>query len=224
MGALVSCLCVSENRVSMLSRSVALFEQQTYPDKELLIVYRSSDRATRNYVLTLENPCIRGVEAPSGPELRLGGLRNISVAASKGDFVAIWDDDDWHAPERLQVQMDVIREHARPACVLRRCQVFDMSTQRAFVSQPYTWQASLLCEKSALPEYPNIGRGEDRQVVDELLLAHKLIELERPDLYIYVYHGANTCGRTHFKRNVFANAQPITGDALADIRSRVALK
>jgi glycosyltransferase involved in cell wall biosynthesis len=221
MNELVSCLCISEGRVPMLRRAVALFEQQIYPNRELLIVYRSSDEATKDYVRALGNPSIRGIEAPAGPQLQLGGLRNLSVAASRGSYIATWDDDDWHAPERLQAQMDVIREHARPACVLRRCQVYDVATQRAFISQPYTWELSLLCEKAALPEYPNITRGEDRHVVNQLLHAHKLIELERPDLYIYVYHGGNTCGRTHFKRNVFANAEPLGREAIAAIRSRL---
>lgn len=222
MNELVSCLCISENRVAMLRRSVMLFERQTYPAKELLIVYRSRDAETSAYVGSLSDPRIRGIEAPSDPHVLLGGLRNIAVAASRGSYVATWDDDDWHAPGRLQAQMDVIREHARPACVLRRCQVFDLATSRAFVSGPYTWEMSLVCEKGALPAYPNVARGEDKAVVENLLHGHKLIELERPDLYIYVYHGGNTCGRTHFKRNVFAEARSLGAEETEKVRREVA--
>jgi len=222
MSELVSCLCITENRVSMLRRSIALFERQTYPDKELLIVYRSRDAETKAYVGSLSDPRIRGVEAPSDSNVLLGGLRNIAVAASKGRYVATWDDDDWHAPERLQAQMEVIREHARPGCVLRRCQVFDLAALRAFVSGPYTWEMSMVCEKAALPAYPNVGRGEDRQVIGHLLRSHQLIELERPDLYIYVYHGGNTCGRSHFKRNVFADAVALGAEATEKMRRELA--
>ena len=223
MNELVSCLCISENRVPMLHRSVEMFEQQTWSDRELLIVYRHRDSATKAYVQTLRNPRIRSVEVPDDPQLHIGGLRNLAVSASRGTYVATWDDDDWHAPERLQIQMDVIRNHGRPACVLRRCQVFDLATRSAFVSRPYTWEMTMVCDKSALPEYPNIGRGEDKHVIDQLLRDRKLIELERPDLYIYVYHGGNTCGRTHFKRNVFADAQPLVGVALASIEASLGL-
>lgn len=206
----------------MLSRAVAYFQAQTYAQRELIIVYRSSDFATRDYVASLSDPAIRGIEAPADSNLQLGGLRNMAVAASRGSYVATWDDDDWHAPERLQVQMDVIREHARPACVLRRCQVFDRATLRGFVSRPYTWEMSMVCEKAALPEYPNVMRGEDRHVVGQLLRGHQLIELERPDLYIYVYHGSNTCGRIHFKRNVFADALALDAEATVKMRRELA--
>ena len=29
-----------------------------------------------------------------------------------------WDDDDWHAPARLDEQVAVVRQHNSPACVL----------------------------------------------------------------------------------------------------------
>lgn len=215
---LISCLCLSQNRVPMLRRAVACFQAQSYAARELLIVYRSNDHVTRDYVASLDDARIRGVEAPADGQIQVGGLRNIAVAASRGEYVATWDDDDWSAPERLQLQMETIREHQRPACVLHRCQIYDMATLRAFISTPYMWQMSMVCKRSVLPEYPNQMRGEDRHVVDLLLHSHQLIQLERPDLYIYVYHGANTCGRAHFKRSVFAGASPLDECGVARVQ------
>ena len=223
MSAMVSCLCLSRGRVGFLQRAVDCYRRQTYSNRELVIVYHGNDTATQAYIQSLDDADIRGVEAPVGPQYMIGALRNIAVEASQGSYVATWDDDDWHAPQRLEACMSVILEHHRPACVLRRCQIYDVLTGQAFVSQPYTWDFSMVCEKACLPAYPNLRFGEDRHVVGQLLRADRLIELEAPELYIYVYHGQNTGGRAHFKRNVFANARPLAGAPLEEIRERLGL-
>src|SRR5436305_1073460 len=59
----------------------------------------------------------RGVLCASGEarivELRLnksrwetvGDLRNLALEHATGDFIVNWDDDDWHHPRRIEVQM-----------------------------------------------------------------------------------------------------------------------
>lgn len=43
---LVSCLCVTRHKPQKLRRAVACFIAQSYPNKELVIVYETDDRAT----------------------------------------------------------------------------------------------------------------------------------------------------------------------------------
>ena len=103
---LVSCLCLTRHRVRLLARAVACFLHQSYPARELVIVYESDDVDTREYVGSLNDPRIRPVEVAKSEGLFLGGLRNRSIDASRGHYVAQWDDDDWHAPGRLEAQIE----------------------------------------------------------------------------------------------------------------------
>src|ERR1700674_2829254 len=142
--SLVSCLCVTRNRVALLRRSVACFMDQTYRPRELLIQYESDDAATRRYVATLDEPTIRPVEIPASPPLRLGTRRNLAVQAARGRYVAQWDDDDWHGPTRLAEQIAAIQSSGKQGCVLLRLVLYDAATQRAYVSGRRSWEGTLV--------------------------------------------------------------------------------
>ena len=219
---LVSCLCVTRNRVPLLRRAVACFLGQTYRPRELVVVYESDDPATRDYLGRLDEPSIRAVEVPSTPRLKLGKLRNLSVRAARGAYVAQWDDDDWHASARLADQMRVIRQTGRPACILLSWTIFDENTQSAFISARRGWEGSLVAERASMPAYLNFRkRGEDGIVVTTLRNQENLAVLDDPDLYIYVYHGANVWHREHWMR-LMSHAQPLSGEASRRIGKRLA--
>ncbi len=203
---LVSCLCVTRGRVALLRRSVACFLSQTYTPCELVIVYGADDLATRDFVGTLNSPWIRGVAAP---ELTLGASRNLAVACSRGRYVACWDDDDWHAPDRLRAQLDALRREAKAGCVLERLTIFDLATESARVSHRRCWEGSLLALREAMPPYPEIPRTEDTPVVTHLLEHGGLALLDAPELYIYVYHGCNTWGRRHWDGFLLRHSQSL---------------
>ena len=200
--ALVSCLCVTRDRVPLLRRAVHCFLSQTYRYRELIVVYEADDLNTREYLHSLCEPSIFAIEAPSSPRTRLGSLRNLSVQAAHGRYVAQWDDDDWYAPERLAVQMVAIQQSSKPACVLSRWTIFDAQTSRACLSNARTWEGSLVADRAFLPPYADESKAEDTPVIATLLDAERLVTIDRPDLYVYVYHGQNTWDRAHWERNV----------------------
>ncbi|HSJ97207.1 MAG TPA: glycosyltransferase family A protein [Myxococcota bacterium] len=207
---LVSCLCVTRARPAMLRRAVAAFHAQTHAERELVVVFESDDGATRACLEGLAGPSLRAVEVPAAPKRTLGELRNICAAAARGRYVAQWDDDDWHAPGRLAAQLAVARGRVAAGCVLLRWTLYDAPLRQAYVSGRRTWEGSLLIERAALPPYPALARGEDSEVVKALLAAGRLCGLDhRPELYVYVHHGANTWGRAFFKRNMAAHAEAL---------------
>lgn len=216
--ALVSCLCVTRNRVPFLRRAVSCFLSQTYQPRELVVLYESDDQATRDYLSTMSEPSIRGVEVPSSPRLLLGSLRNLSLRAGQGHYVAQWDDDDWHAPTRLTDQIGVIRRSGRPACVLLRWILYDATTQLAFVSGRRAWEGSVVTERTAVPAYADRSRGEDTLVIDTMLKESKLALLDRPQLYIYVFHGGNTWDWSHWQDRLLKFAQPLPREVSERVR------
>ncbi len=204
--ALISCLCVTERRVPLLRRAVACFLAQTWPARELVVVHDTADTATVEWLAHNPHPLIRPVPLPAGPRLTLGERRQWSVDAARGTFIATWDDDDWSAPHRLTEQMKVVHRSGRAACVLRQWIVYDEALGQAWLSQIRTWEASLVARKQAMPAYQAVERGEDLLVVGQLAEAEQLVALHDAHLYIYVYHGRNVGGRSHFKRHIFGKA------------------
>jgi glycosyltransferase involved in cell wall biosynthesis len=195
---LISCLCVTRARVPLLRRAVRCFREQTHPNRELLILFDADDSATRDYVATLADDRVRAVEVPVSPRQKLGALRNLAVAQARGQYVCQWDDDDWYHPERLAVQLSALRASGRPACVLSRWTCLDAEARRAYISPHRIWEGSLLVERDQMVAYPDLARGEDTVALETLSKRQHLHMLDRPELYVYTFHGSNTWDRSHW--------------------------
>src|SRR5262249_48964600 len=122
---LVSALCITCNRVNHLRRAVACFQAQTHPNKELVALYHKRDAPTRAFLLSLDDARIRPVEVDLNPIPPFGSLRNASIEHARGEYIAVWDDDDWSDPSRLAVQMEALRASRKTACMLKRLRVYD---------------------------------------------------------------------------------------------------
>lgn len=206
---LVSCLCVTRGRVSLLRRAVRCFFAQTYEPRELVVVFESDDAETRTFLELLDSPQVFAVEVPVHPKLTLGALRNIALRSGSGTYIAQWDDDDWYAPSRLEEQMRALRSLKRAGCVLLRWTIFDHLTQRAYVSGKRAWEGSLVSERDSVPRYSDLPKSEDTPVLAQMLGEGKLVRLDRPELYIYTYHGHNTWDRAHWDEHIVPYATPI---------------
>jgi glycosyltransferase involved in cell wall biosynthesis len=193
---IVSCLTVTRGRPELLRRAVACFRRQTVA-AELVVLYEEDDARTAEYVESIQDSTIRGMRVEAG--MKLGTLRNLSVANARAPFVAQWDDDDWYAPERLQTQLDAIEKSGKAGCLLSRWTVYDVRSATAYISTTRTWEGSLVVRRDALTPYDStLSRGEDMRPIQSLLDRNQLVLLDRPDLYIYVYHGGNTYDPDHW--------------------------
>lgn len=109
----ITCMMVTdEDRLKTLAVSLRCFLDQTYPNKELLIVTDASD-AYKNQIANLvaDKPDVR--LAFLDGKYTLGALRNIGVGLAFGDIFVQWDDDDFCSPDRLMVQCSYLLKHPR---------------------------------------------------------------------------------------------------------------
>lgn len=91
------------NRPEMLQRCVRMFNEQTYSNKEMIIV-DDSDRP-------VETPFPKNVKYVHLKQRRsIGYKRNLAVRLSRGKLIAFWDDDDFQGPRRLSNQVKRMRE------------------------------------------------------------------------------------------------------------------
>lgn len=202
---LISCLCVTRNKVELISRAIDCFLAQTYPNKELIIIYEDNDNNIKNFLSKVTETTIRCYEVSTNPKLSLGELRNLSLEYSLGEYFCQWDADDWYHNQRLEYQMKAILTMHKPICFLTYWIIFDTLTNKAYLSYKRLWEGSILCSKDIVIKdnikYPSEPRMEDNIFSKKIIKKNNVYPVDLPHLYIYVYHGDNTWEYQHFQNN-----------------------
>jgi glycosyltransferase involved in cell wall biosynthesis len=103
---LVTCLCLTKNRREWLPKAIECFLRQTYENRELVIV---ADEEQDYVGLVPEDPRVRVIHAPGV----VGAKRNRGCEAARGELIAIWDDDDYSAPGRIEYQVGRMQSSAK---------------------------------------------------------------------------------------------------------------
>lgn len=202
---LISCICITRERPKLLNRAIRCFHGQTYPNKELIILYEDDDLVTNDFLATQSVEAfqnIQTIKVHRSHDQHLGQLRNLAIQRASGTYICQWDDDDWYHPERLQYQYRLLIENNAEACVLSREIIFDVHTGNAYLSCRRNWEGSLLCnkEKALAHPYTNLVKGEDTPAIEGLRQnGHLYTDTGVTPYYVYVHHGANTWDYIHFQ-------------------------
>ena len=123
---IASCIMPTANRRAFVPQAIALFLDQDYPDKELVILDDGTDAIGD---LVPAEPAIRYIR--TAPGLSLGAKRNAACEAARGDVILHWDDDDWYAPGRIRRQVDALQAGGADIAGIRRAYFADFGARRA---------------------------------------------------------------------------------------------
>lgn len=223
----VSAITVTRNRVKFLQKSIEYFINQTYDNKEMLIMYYDDDDETKNYLLSLDKTWrndnnIRIFKHIPMEGIYLGSLRNFLIEQSTGEYIIIWDDDDYHAPERIEFQLEEILKDDLVACTLKSLLIFSETRQEVKLSfeRIEGWEGTLMCLKDKMPLYMNLQRYEDTPVLENLFLNQKAKSVHNPDLYVYYLHSNNISTEYH-KEELFFNSYELTGAKNFEIKTKI---
>ena len=201
----VSALCVTRARVGMLRRAVQCFLEQTYTNKELIIVYELDDVETCKFAEELKSDgVVVFVPVSVKPnKLTLGALRNISLMKASGKFVIQWDDDDWYSVYRIEFMLRSLLIRKKHVVFLDRWLILDKKSGQAYLSPVRNWEGSLLANKDILIK---LGGYVEKRKSEDTVLMKKIVSIpglsfkvSAPHLYIYVGHGNNTWDDKHFQ-------------------------
>lgn len=201
----VSCLVVTADRGALLRRSVRCYLDQSWPNKELVVVDDGEEDLTE-LLQMVPGEELNYVKLEKNPENTLGKLRNISLEEASGDFLAQWDDDDWYHPERLAVQARNLMQ-GHDACCLSGALMHLM--EEPYLQHPYVGYlsegipGSIMHRNDGEIRYPHTRRAEDTVY----LKAWKRKRYRQlSDRYSYLmircFHGDNTWERDHFVRRI----------------------
>ena len=195
---LISCLMLTRGRLVPTRFAIDCYRRQTWPNRELVIVCDDPDSELPAYVATLDDPTIRYVL--TAPDV-IGALRNVTVEASRGTLLSVWDDDDLYHPERLEFQYAELTARKAAAHFLSRWLIWWPAQRRFALSKRRYWEGSMLARRIAFGSYPVVARREDTLAVASLReRERRMAYSDQPFAYCYVIHGANTLGgRYHAK-------------------------
>lgn len=153
------CLVIGDpQRLNPARQAVEAFMRQTYPFRQLVVV-----NATGQPLITAPQDNIREIAAPEADRRAVGRLRNLAADAADGEWLALWDDDDYHHPDRLLHQLAARREgHAGLLAYQIR---FDIRRCAAFLyHDPAGIPATVLWPKT-VARFPDLALCEDRAFV-----------------------------------------------------------
>lgn len=219
-GPLVSCLMVSRGATWPALKAIECYRQQSYANRELVIVSANCDRKLAKLVAEIGDPSIRYYQVE---DRTLGELRNCSVARAKGEFLCQWDDDDIYHSDRLALQMAAIASTGANGCYLSRLLLWWPERELLRVSSERSWEGSMVAHRSVVPIFPAMAREEDLYVVDRIGKLHEVVQIDYPFGYCYVVHDCNVNDAAHFERVFFRNTAldkcPTYHDALSLVGS-----
>jgi glycosyltransferase involved in cell wall biosynthesis len=169
------------------------FLAQTYPNGELVIVDDGSDAVGD---LVPEHPAIRYVRLDG--KLNTGVKRNAACAVARGEIIVHWDDDDWSAPDRVEVQVAALLDGA-DVCGLRDLLFYHRAANEGWRyrypphARPWVAGGTMCYWRSVWETHPfaDVRQGEDTQFVwsQRSLAVHAI---DRRDLYVATIHPGNT--------------------------------
>lgn len=107
----ISCVMpTTVKRLWCIPRSIRCWLRQTWQTRDLLVVSDGTEEDCKQVAKAINEGCggfrsrIRHLHLFKKPET-LGEKYNLGIAAAEGPYIALWADDDWNAPERLEFVM-----------------------------------------------------------------------------------------------------------------------
>ncbi|MBI3326603.1 MAG: glycosyltransferase [Nitrospinae bacterium] len=190
---LVSCIMPTYNRRAFVPQAIAYFLRQDYEPKELIVVDDGADSVAD---LMPRDPRIHYLRQHS--RATVGAKRNLACEQSRGEIIAHWDDDDWHAPHRLWYQVEALLRSGADLCGINTLLFYDLHTGRAW---QYTWlpnqrlwlSGSTLCYTRAFwarHRFANLNVGEDARFVWSAR-SEQMVVLPDATFHVGLIHGHN---------------------------------
>lgn len=111
MGAkvLVSVIMPAYNAEKYIGAAIESILNQTYKNFELIIIEDCSTDETLNVIKKYNDSRIKLLQ--NERNLGIAYSTNRGIAYSQGKYIALLDDDDMAAPERLELQVNYLEEH-----------------------------------------------------------------------------------------------------------------
>lgn len=129
----------------------------------------------------------------------IGAKLNLAAELAQGDVLCRWDDDDWHAPWRLQQQLNALERTGADVCGLAAMNFVDVASGAVWryqANREYAVGGSLMFRRSYWQErrFEDVSISEDNRFIKGRL-GERFVRLAEDNCYVATIHGGNTCRR-----------------------------
>lgn len=188
---LISVVCPTYNRAKYLPTAIRCFLQQTYPNKEMILVDDGNEPtplpigANINYIKL-------------NTKTATGTKRNMGAEAARGEIVVNWDDDDWSHAHRLEDQYQRLLRTGKAVtgyCATIRFEESSRILCTGVSHPPYFVSGTSQCYLRAwwdLHPFPDCSYGEDSVFSRTARLADELASANPGKMMVIRTHQGNT--------------------------------
>jgi glycosyltransferase involved in cell wall biosynthesis len=187
----VSLVMPTRNRARYVPTAMRCFLQQTYPNKELIIV----NDGTEEFPI-VDDPRI--IYMNLSERTPTGTKRNIGAGNAQGDIIANWDDDDWHSPHKIEDEVQRLLKTGKSVTGYNASIIFEEATGLLYKipgGPPYFASGSSQCYWKSYWQrnpYPDVSFGEDSVFSRTARLEDELAIAEPGKMLVVRQHGSNT--------------------------------
>jgi len=194
---LVTAIMPTRGRPAFAEKALVSFLSQTWHEKELVIIDDADDPSfdVRKWPSSIDYHRRK-------PRVTIGQKRNWCCELARGDVIAHWDSDDWSAPDRIRVQVELMQESGKAVVGFHALTFFDVARNIAVVwdstrqlrTADYALGSSLMYRRDwwKVHRFPHDDIGEDNTFVGAAVAAGQLFAVPGGDLLIARIHAGNT--------------------------------
>ena len=185
------------NRRRFVPQAIRYFLRQDYEPKELIIVDDGSDPVGD---LAPADGRVRYVRLSQ--KTSIGAKRNHACEQARGEFILHWDDDDWHAPHRLSLQVEELLRRDADVCGISRIYFFDLTRHTAWQyayppTERFWLYGNSLCYRREFwrnHRFADVDIGEDTRFVWSSD-SSRMFALPDSSHHVSIIHGENVSTR-----------------------------
>ena len=114
----------------LLGEGIDSILAQTFQNFEIVLVDNNADSTTKAVMERYQSLAPHKIRIVSEPEQGVCSARNRGILESRGEFVALLDDDDLMKPERLERQLSTARKNPQASMVICGADYIDGETRQ----------------------------------------------------------------------------------------------
>ena len=176
--------------IEHLHRTIEGFLDQTYPNKELIIINNPRSQFEASSVTIPKYDNVHLYDTPS--QFTAGQCRNYGISKTNGQILAQYDLDSWHHKNRLEYQVSSLVENSAHMSILTRTLLFSGINGRLsyYSNNKNLMLNSMVFIRPANIDYPDVEKQEELGLLNKFRIAkYNIISIDKPDMVCKLYHG-----------------------------------
>lgn len=181
---LVSAICILNHTNSdKLANLICAFQNQTYPNKELIIVNNNESQYLNSQVSIAAESDIFLIDTPM--RVNAGMARNYGISAANGTILAQFDDIYYHHSNRIEAQVAAIAQNDSHMSLLNSCLSYSFISGRLSLYQNMKniVLGSAVYIRPSQIDYPDIDKLEEKEFIERYIGGgYKVVSMNQPEL------------------------------------------